>query len=42
VQREHNVDQKRIFATGLSNGGIMTHRVGCELSGVFAAIAPVA
>jgi polyhydroxybutyrate depolymerase len=42
LQREHNVDQKRIYATGLSNGGMMTHRVGCELSDVFAAIAPVA
>lgn len=42
LRREHNLDRKRIYATGLSNGGMMTHRVGCELSDVFAAIAPVA
>lgn len=42
LQREYRVDPKRIYATGLSNGGMMTHRVGCELSDVFAAIAPVA
>lgn len=42
LRREHAIDAKRIYATGLSNGGMMTHRVGCELSDVFAAIAPVA
>jgi polyhydroxybutyrate depolymerase len=42
VRREYSVDAKRIYATGLSNGGMMTYRVGCELSEVFAAIAPVA
>ena len=42
LRRDHDVDPKRIFATGLSNGGMMTHRVGCELSDIFAAIAPVA
>jgi polyhydroxybutyrate depolymerase len=30
-----------VFATGLSNGGIMTYRVACELSDRIAAIAPV-
>lgn len=34
-------DESRIFATGMSNGGFMTNRVGCELSSIFAAIAPV-
>lgn len=42
IAREHAIDRKRIFATGLSNGGMMTYRVGCELADVFAAIAPVA
>jgi len=42
LRQDYNVDAKRIYATGLSNGGMMTHRVGCELSDVFAAIAPVA
>lgn len=35
------VDQSRIYATGMSNGGMMTHRLGIELSHRFAAIAPV-
>jgi polyhydroxybutyrate depolymerase len=37
-----NVDQRRIYATGMSNGGMMCHRVGAELSERIAAIAPVA
>jgi poly(3-hydroxybutyrate) depolymerase len=36
-----NVDANRIFAAGLSNGGIMAHRVASELSDRIAAIAPV-
>jgi len=35
-------DDKRVYATGISNGGMMTYRVGCELSDKIAAIAPVA
>lgn len=37
-----NVDEDRVFATGLSNGGAMAHRLACERSTRFAAIAPVA
>lgn len=37
----HQADPNRIFVTGISNGGLMTHRVGCELAGKVAAIAPV-
>jgi polyhydroxybutyrate depolymerase len=37
-----NVDERRIYASGFSNGASMTFRVGRELSGRFAAIAPVA
>lgn len=37
-----NVDPKRIYCTGLSNGGMMAHRLGAELSERIAAIAPVA
>jgi polyhydroxybutyrate depolymerase len=37
-----NVDQKRIFATGMSNGGMMCYRLAAELSDRIAAIAPVA
>jgi polyhydroxybutyrate depolymerase len=36
------IDPRRIYATGMSNGGFMTHRLGCELSDRIAAIAPVA
>ncbi len=35
-------DTHRIFATGMSNGGILSHRLACELSDRLAAIAPVA
>jgi len=35
------VDTARIYATGMSNGGMMTHRLGIELSDRLAAIAPV-
>ncbi len=36
------VDAKRVFATGMSNGGFMSHRLACELSTRIAAVAPVA
>ncbi|MFC1645757.1 hypothetical protein ACFL2Y_01085 [Candidatus Omnitrophota bacterium] len=35
------VDKSRIYATGLSNGALMTYRLGSELSDRIAAIAPV-
>ena len=35
------VDTHRVFATGLSNGGIMSHYVASELSDRIAAIAPI-
>jgi len=35
------VDTQRIYITGLSNGGMMTHRLGLALSDRVAAIAPV-
>ena len=37
-----NVDAKRVYCTGLSNGAMMAHRLGAELSDRIAAIAPVA
>ena len=37
-----NIDRKRIYATGMSNGGLMAYRLACEMPEVFAAIAPVA
>ncbi|HLF70641.1 MAG TPA: PHB depolymerase family esterase [Dehalococcoidia bacterium] len=36
------VDSRRVYATGISNGGGMTSLLGCELSDRIAAIAPVA
>ncbi len=36
------IDTNRIYATGMSNGGFMSYRLACELSGRIAAIAPVA
>jgi polyhydroxybutyrate depolymerase len=37
-----NVDPKRVYATGMSNGGMMCYRLAAELSDRIAAIAPVA
>jgi polyhydroxybutyrate depolymerase len=37
-----NVDAKRIFANGMSNGGMMAYRLACEMPDVFKAIASVA
>jgi len=42
LQREANVDAKRIYVTGESNGAMMAYQLGCELSDKIAAIAPVA
>jgi polyhydroxybutyrate depolymerase len=36
------IDRARVYATGMSNGGYMSHRLACEASDVFAAVAPVA
>jgi polyhydroxybutyrate depolymerase len=37
----YRVDERRIFATGMSNGAMMAHRLGAELADRIAAIAPV-
>ena len=36
-----NIDPKRVFATGMSNGGVLAYRLASELSDRIAAIAPV-
>ncbi|MBU7017912.1 MAG: phospholipase [Theionarchaea archaeon] len=40
--KEYNIDENRIYATGISNGAMMSCRLACELSGKIAAIAMVA
>jgi len=35
------IDDKRVYAMGMSNGGFFTNRLGCEARDLFAAIAPV-
>jgi polyhydroxybutyrate depolymerase len=42
ISSAYCIDPKRVFATGMSNGGFLSHRLGCELSDRIAAIAPVA
>jgi polyhydroxybutyrate depolymerase len=37
-----NVDPARVYAAGMSNGGMLAHRIAAELSDLFAAAAPVA
>jgi len=41
VARQHNVDRTRVYATGVSNGGFMSSRLGIEAPDLVAAIAPV-
>ncbi|MBD3286722.1 hypothetical protein GF338_10345 [candidate division WOR-3 bacterium] len=40
--RNYVVDTLRIYVTGMSNGGMMSHRLACELSERIASAAPVA
>lgn len=42
VKNQYSIDERRIFATGMSNGAMMSYRLACELPDVFAAVAPVA
>ena len=36
-----DADQRRLYATGFSNGGFLAHRLACDAADVFAAIASV-
>jgi polyhydroxybutyrate depolymerase len=40
VKTMANVNIKRIYATGFSNGALLTYRLACEMSDTFAAVAP--
>jgi polyhydroxybutyrate depolymerase len=39
--KDYNIDPKRVYVTGISNGAIMSYRLACELSHKITAIAPV-
>ncbi len=41
VEGELCIDLERVYASGMSNGGMFTHRLGCDMADRFAAIAPV-
>lgn len=40
--RDHAVDDKRVYVTGMSNGAMMSYSAACELSDRVAAFGPVA
>ena len=42
IQAQFSIADNKIFATGMSNGAMMSYRLACEASDIFAAIAPVA
>jgi polyhydroxybutyrate depolymerase len=39
--RRYHLDTRRAIVTGISNGGFLTHRLGCEMADRLAAIIPV-
>lgn len=41
VATHHKFDRTRVFSTGISNGGFMSHRLAADASDMVAAIAPV-
>ncbi len=41
LSSKYNIDAKRIFSTGMSNGGFMSYSLACQLSNRIAAIASV-
>lgn len=41
LSKSYPIDKQRIYATGPSNGGMMSFRLGCSLSHRLAAIAPI-
>lgn len=36
------IDRDRVYATGMSNGGFLSHRLACEAADIIAAVGPVA
>jgi polyhydroxybutyrate depolymerase len=41
IQKEYTIDSKKIYATGMSNGGFMAMRLACELDDKIAAFSSV-
>jgi polyhydroxybutyrate depolymerase len=41
VERQANVDARRVFVTGMSNGALMSWRMACESADLIRGIAPV-
>jgi polyhydroxybutyrate depolymerase len=41
LESELCIDKNRVYATGMSNGAIMSYRLACEAPDIFAAVAPV-
>lgn len=41
VEADYCIDTRRVWATGFSNGAMLTHRLACDLADRIAAIAPV-
>lgn len=42
LTRDACIDPGRVYATGFSNGGFLSHRLGCEAADLFTAVASVA
>ncbi len=42
IERQVNIDPNKIFATGMSNGGMFAHTLACTMADTFAAVASVA
>lgn len=42
IQTQLSIHPQQIFATGMSNGGMLTYRLACEMADTFRAIAAVA
>lgn len=42
LEKTYSIDKTKLFATGMSNGGMLTSRLACEASDLFTAVATVA
>jgi polyhydroxybutyrate depolymerase len=41
IAAQYPIDRRRVFATGMSNGGFMSYRLACGAADTFLAVAPV-